>query len=253
MNNFFCNIPIYIINLEDSFDRKKHILNEFKNYDANIEFISAIDGRKSENFYYNYKVNYNSEFNFSTSLIAVICSHIKAIYKAYNSNLEKVCILEDDVHLDLLSNVNFNLNEICNINNDWEAIQIFYVKSMDYETDIKNNYNDYINNGLRLTKRDCNYSGTSYIINRTGMEKILNSIVITNGENIFNFIPNIIDPEDLILNYINSYIINRQLVFYYFNTMTFTNYDKNNIDDKKNCQEIHLKVKNLLLELYIKN
>lgn len=177
LKNFFNNIPIYIIHLEDSHDRKEHILNEFKDFKSDIEFISAVDGRDSNYFYNNYIVHYTSHLNYTTGLIAVICSHAKAIHKAYQAGLNKVCIFEDDVHLELIKNVNFNLNDICNLNDDYEAIQLFYSDK------IEKNFYDYIKNGLKLIKRDFNYSGTAYIINRIGMEKILNSVINTNGEN----------------------------------------------------------------------
>lgn len=244
--NFFGNIPIYIINLEDSYNRKEHILNEFKDFEENIEFISAVDGRDSNYFYDNYTVDYNSKLNLTTCLIAVICSHAKAIHKAYQLGLNKVCIFEDDVHLDLIKNIDFNLDDICNLNNDYEAIQLFYTEN------IKINFDDYIKNGLKLIKRDINYSGSAYIINRIGMEKFLNSVINTNGENFFKIIPSIIDPEDIIFNHINTYIINHPIVFYYFNSMTFYNYTTDNLNDKENCQLIHLRTKNLLLELYTK-
>ncbi len=244
LNLFFGNIPIYIINLIDSTDRRTHILNEFKDYSSSIHFIQAVDGRNPEIFNKNYDIKYNSNHNFTTALISVICSHSKAIYQAYHSGLDKVCVFEDDLHLDLIYTCNFTLDDICKLNNDWETIQLFYTQSID------DNYNDYLKNGLRLIRRNNNYSGSCYIINRNGMEKFLNNVVITNGTNFFNIIPHVIDPEHILFNYTNSYIINRIIFFYYFNTMTFNNYMVTNDNDKIKCQDIHLNVKNKLLKLY---
>ena len=249
LSSFFANIPIYIINLNDSIDRKTHILNEFKDYSSNIHFIEAVDGRDPEYFNNNYIIKYETDIDFTTALIAVICSHAKAIYKAYHSGLDKVCIFEDDVHLDLIYNCKFTLDDVCKLNNDWETIQLFYAQN------IEDNHNDYLNNGLRLIKRDSelNYSGTCYIINRNGMEKFLNNVIITDGTKNFNIIPKIIDPEAIVFNYINSYIINRILFYYWFNSMTFNNYlitDVINNTTKIGCQQLHLNIKNKLLELY---
>ena len=245
LDSFFGNIPIYIINLNDSIDRKMHILNEFKNYSSTIHFIEAIDGRNDEYFYKNYNVKYTCNYNYTNSLIAVICSHSKAIYEAYNSGLDKVCIFEDDIHLDLINNCNFTLNDICDLNVDWEIIQLFYTQNID------DNYNDYLNKGLRLIKRNMNYSGTCYIINRIGMEKYLKNVVITNGTTNFNIIPSIINPESICFDYINSYIINRVLFYYWFSSMTFNSYYRTgDTNSKIKCQDIHLNIKNKLLKLY---
>ena len=243
--SFFGNIPIYIINLKDSIDRKIHILSEFKDHSSNIHFIEAVDGRNEEYFYNTYKIKYKSNSNYTNETIAVICSHSKAIYQAYHHGLNKVCIFEDDVHLNLINTCNFTLDDICNLNDCWETIQLFYTQNVD------DNHNDYLNNGLRLIKRNMNYSGSCYIINRNGMEKYLNNVVITNGTTEFNIIPTIVDPEYIIFGYMNSYIINRILFFYWFNTMTFDSYYKTgDTNSKILCQEVHLNVKNKLLNLY---
>ena len=53
LNEFMCNIPIYIIHLPDSVDRKEHLLNTFKDY-KNSKIIDAVDGRDPINFIGNY-------------------------------------------------------------------------------------------------------------------------------------------------------------------------------------------------------
>ena len=245
-NNFFGDTPVYIINLLDSYKRKEHILNQFKNFNANIEFIEAVDGRNQESFKNNYNISYNSNINFTTSLIAVICSHAKAIYKAYTSGYDRVCIFEDDVHLDLIHNCNFTLNYVCNLNNEWEAIQLFYIENLEH------NYVDFIHNGLRLIKREKNYSGTCYVMNRIGMEHFLKNVVITDGKYSFNILKSIIDPEYIVFCYINSFIINRVMFYYYFETMTFDKYTSNENDEKNACQIIQFNAKETLLNIYVR-
>lgn len=248
--DFLCNIPIYIINLYDSIDRKNNIIKEFEGYN-NLTFIEAIDGRNNDIFYKKYNIKYNSSLNFSSAMIAVICSHIKAIKIAYDNNLDKVCIFEDDAHTDLIKSCNFTLNDICDLNDDWQAIQLFGTSgNLNVLDDLYDDYNKY---GLRLLKRKINYSGTCYIINKKGMENLLNNYIsIDNSMTNFYFKNLIIDPEDTILGNINSYIINRLVFYYYFPSMTFDNYF-NDIDnkDKINCQDIQLKTKNILQKYYI--
>ena len=237
INDFMCNIPIYIIHLPDSIDRKNHISNTFKDY-QNIKIVDAVDGRKSDNFKNNYNITYTSSISYTDPLIAVICSHAKAIKLAYMSNEEKVCVFEDDVHTDLISTCSFNLNDICNLQNDWDAIQLFYTYGNASIIDVMHNH--YLENGVALVKRDINYSGTCYIINRKGMKKFLDNVVLVNDDmNTFTIKHNIIDPEAIIFEYINTYIINRQLFYYYFPTMTFDCYTMSDSNSKIACQDIH--------------
>ena len=249
IKTFMCDIPIYIINLKDSIERRNNVENEFSNYNYNIKFIEAIDGRNSVEFKNKYNVEYTSYSNYSDATIAVICSHVKAIKLAYDNNLSKVCIFEDDVHIDLINKCNFTMNDICNLNNNWEAIQLFYT-SGDISI-LDRHHNNFIENGLKLLPREYFHSGTCYIINRKGMENILNNIVIVD-DSMTKFIikHKIFDPENTILAHINSYIINRQVFYYYFSTMTYDCYLNDINNDKINCQRIHLITKQKLLEFY---
>src|SRR5437016_1942429 len=99
LSDFLCEVPVYIINLSDSVDRRNHVLNEFKGYD-HLQLIEAIDGRDPHIFKQKYQIKYSSPHKYTTALIAVVCSHIKAIKMAYDNKLEKVCVFEDDVHTD---------------------------------------------------------------------------------------------------------------------------------------------------------
>ena len=248
LNEFMCNIPIYIIHLPDSVDRKEHLLNTFKDY-KNSKIIDAVDGRDPINFIGNYRIEYTSSISFTTPLLAVICSHAKAIKMAYMANEENVCIFEDDVHTDLISTCSFTLNDICQLNNDWDAIQLFYTN---HNTSIIDTmHKDYIDNGLNLVKRYSNYSGTCYIINRKGMKNFLENVINVNDEmNTFSIKNPIIDPEDTILKYINTYIINRQVFYYFFETMTFESYTSSHPSNKHECQTIHFLTQQKLKSLY---
>lgn len=247
LNEFMCDIPVYIINLPDSIDRKNSVLKEFDGYN-NIHFIEAVDGRKSD-FNEKYIIKYNSKNDLSNTVIAVICSHAKAIKSAFDKNYDRVCIFEDDVHTDLIKTCNFNLNNICNLNQDWEAIQLFYTSGRLALLD--ETYNHFKINGLTLLKRNIEQSGTCYIINRNGMEYFLNNVInINDNYTEFNIKNEIIDPEYSILGHINSYIINRQVFYYYFETMTYEYYTNDNSNHKNECQSIHKKTVNKLQSFY---
>lgn len=247
IHDFMCNIPILIINLPDSIDRKNNILKEFKDY-KNIQFIDAVDGRQKD-FNNKYNIKYTSNYDLSNPLIAVVCSHAKAIKYAFDNNYDRVCVFEDDVHTDLIKSCNFNLNDICNLNNDWDAIQLFYTSGNLNLLD--ETYIDFKNNNLALIRRNDNHSGTCYIINRKGIENLLTHIITVNDNYTdFNIKYPIIDPEHIILGHINTYIVNRQVFFYYFETMSYDTYTNNNPNDKINVQDIHKKTAEKLLTYY---
>lgn len=248
LNTFFCNIPVYVINLKSSSDRRESVINEFKNY-KNVFFIDAIDGRKND-FSELYKIFITCDIKINNPTLAVICSHIKAIKKAYDENLEYVCIFEDDVHTDLIKTCNFTLKDICNLNNEWEAIQLFYT-SAQYENLLCQSHNDYLNNGLRLLKRENTHSGTCYILNKKGINNFINNNILYNRDLTHIIIKNkIVDPEHAILGHLNSFIINRQVMYYYFDKGTFDSYTDTPTDSKNYCQLIHLKSKEILCNLY---
>jgi GR25 family glycosyltransferase involved in LPS biosynthesis len=247
LNNFMCNIPILIINLPDSIDRKNNVLKEFQDYN-NLHFIDAVDGRNTD-YINKYNIIYKSNNNLSNPLIAVICSHSKAIKYAFDNNYEKVCIFEDDVHTDLIKSCNFNLDDICKINQDWEAIQLFYTSGRLALLD--ETYTHFKTNGLALLDRSNEHSGTCYIINRKGIINFLSNVINVDEKCTEFIIKNsVIDPEHSILGYIKTYIVNRQIFYYYFETMTFNTYTNDNSNDKYKVQDIHIKTKQKLLEYY---
>lgn len=98
---------VYIINLEKRNDRKVAMQKQIKQLSIrNYEFISAIDGEELKNEQYPLPDYINREHlgekyqkHFNNTEIACIQSHIKAIEKAKESNLDYVIILEDDVVL----------------------------------------------------------------------------------------------------------------------------------------------------------
>jgi len=173
----------------------------------------------------------------------------KAIHTAYIGNVDKVCVVEDDVHTELIKTCEFDLESICNLRDDWEIIQLYFCLN---SRELFTIYVDYINNGLRLIDRNPNsYSGTCYIINRRGMSKILSDTVDTDGAHKFIFKNKVISPEDAVFLPIKSFAINRQIFYYYFPAMTYDNYsvDKKNMI-KKASQHIQLDCANFLTLIY---
>jgi len=244
LSNIFNNIPIFWINLSDSIERRDKMIDQLKDYKYNYR-IDAVDGRNTEEFKKNYNVMYKTEKNFNTSLIAVICSHIKAIKTGYDSNYEIICVIEDDANFELVKDYPFTLKDIVNkAPKNWDIIQLYYTQQLNP------NMNNYLVSGLQILPRNINYSGTCYLINKTGSEKILSNVVCTDETRTFDFKIPLRDPEHLIFSQLNSYVINLPFLYYYDEKMTFDSYTNNANDMKKYCQIIQYDAKNSLINFY---
>lgn len=242
LKRIFDGIPIYWINLHDSTKRYDNMIKEFGDYNNNIR-IDAIDGRNSDKFKNEYHIQYDSTSNFTTALIAVICSNIKAIKHGYDNNHEMICVIEDDAHFELTKYFPMTLKDIiATIKEPWDAIQLYHVP-----------LNGLINykqcNKIQLIKRNINYSGTCYLINRKGMKKILDNVK-TDGEKKFIYKTNIIDPESFIMSHINTYVLNVPFIYYYDNESTISAYIKDNVNEKQNSLRIQTNAKNELINFY---
>jgi GR25 family glycosyltransferase involved in LPS biosynthesis len=243
IKTFFGNTHVYIINLKDSTTRRQKIIDQFDGYE-NLHIMDAVDGRDPKTFKMNYDINYTSPSAYTSPVIAVICSHAKAIKLAYDMGYDHICVFEDDVHLELINQYPYTLTDIMALGNDWELIQLYYCDNLQL------NYNHYKTNGLNLIRRNMDYTGSCYVINRKGMESILNNVIITNGIDKFRITQPIVGPEDLIFNYVISYIINFPCIYYCSDDMTFTNYIEHNKNDKTDCQLDQKKCAKLLKSFY---
>lgn len=247
MNNFsekFCNVPIYWINLDDSEDRRNKMVENLK-YNSNKR-IQAVDGRDCSTFYQRYSITHNKT-TFNTALIAVVCSHVKAIKTAFDDGLQNVCIFEDDTNFELAHLFPHTLNDIMHKHSEWECIQLFFSNKL---PDKLAHYKRY---GLTVLPRDFNYSGTCYVINRAGMQRILTEMVDTDGDKKFIFKKDVRDPETTFFTFLKTYVINLPFVYYYSESMTFTNYFAYNSNLKLNCQGQHLDAKKILTDFYDQN
>ena len=221
VKNFFGNIPIYWLNLKDSLDRYNNAVNQLKDYPNHLR-IEAVDGRDEKFFLENYNVKYKTSIDFSYSLVAVVCSHAKAIKTAYDNNVDKVCIFEDDFSLQLLEYYPHTLDEIINkAPEDWEIIQLYYynVFKNDFHLD------EYKEKGLLVFKPKMCYGGTCYLINKKGMEKILN-LVNTDGKYSYEFNLEMTSPERVLYRFVRYYIVNLPPILYVDHLSTMEGYKR---------------------------
>jgi GR25 family glycosyltransferase involved in LPS biosynthesis len=173
------NVPIYYINLDRSPQRQKFMEDQFKLYNiTNYKRIVGIDGKQLKNTLtdnINGTTFTNNYPELTKNEVGCLLSHLKAIRTAYNNNLDQVLILEDDCSLDLMFFwEDDKLTSILNKLNkpDWEIFQLYTGNCINFNSK---------KCSLQTGEKDC-WGCVAYLINRKGMEKIINFIT-TNIQN----------------------------------------------------------------------
>ena len=173
------NVPIYYINLDRSPQRQKFMEDQFKLYNiTNYKRIVGVDGKQLKNTLTD-NINgtrfTNNYHDLTKNEVGCLLSHLKAIKTAYDNNLDQVLILEDDSSLDLMFFwEDDKLTSILNKLNkpDWEIFQLYTGNCINFNSK---------KCSLQTGEKDC-WGCVAYLINRKGMEKIIN-FIITNNQN----------------------------------------------------------------------
>ena len=166
IQNMIEDIPILYINLNRVTDRRDKIETIMNDNKLNYERINAIDGTLFKKNELKQKYNFRK---LTTNEVACTLSHIKAIQYAYDNSLDNVLIMEDDCSFEYLEFKDKTLRQLMSINNDWDIIQLGIICNEEL-------YNKFTNILDENLTKSCYYSlsTVSYLINRRGMEKILN-------------------------------------------------------------------------------
>jgi hypothetical protein len=159
--------------MDNNTKRREFCETQFKKISNNINRVKGIVGKNINNKKSDivdgveFKNDYDS---LTTSEIGCILSHIKAINTAYNNGDEIALICEDDIYIEPYK-LSKPLNYIVeNAPKDWELLQLY---SGGYIPEIKTLK---INEVKYLKFKQDNWSFACYLINRKGMEKILNIV-----------------------------------------------------------------------------
>jgi GR25 family glycosyltransferase involved in LPS biosynthesis len=211
-NNLY-DIPIYVINLKRSIDRKKFMEEQTKILDIKINFIEGVDGNNIQNLKNSSFMLDNNKINFINNIstlnkyeLGCFLSHIKSLINAYFNNLDYVLVLEDDVSMSLVSKWNISIKDIIkNAPKDWDAISLYCINK-------RNDNKKYINT---------NFWGTPAILyNKNGIKKLLNKIYDMNTKTI-----NIIEDNAI------DYFLQHMIKMYMYNDYLFIPInDNNNLD-----------------------
>jgi GR25 family glycosyltransferase involved in LPS biosynthesis len=151
---------IYWINLERSVDRMNHMKNIFSILDIENERVIASDGNNDNNMMNQIVVN---SVNRSLGEYGCLLSHLRAIQTFWNSNLDRVIIMEDDVSLDFACYWNKSIRTIMSeAPPDWEILMLSYTDtSVNSESPLYREWSCGI------------YSTVAYLINRKGADNIM--------------------------------------------------------------------------------
>ena len=199
------NIPILYINLDKSLERNNYIEDQIGFYKLeNIARISGIDGKQNLNI--NIKegnldgIEYKNYCGNKFTELGCLLSHIKAIKYAYDNNYNETLIVEDDCYFGLMPCWDKDtLKDILSgLPSDWEIVALYHNKR--------------IESGKKYTlikdKNGYRFGTVAYVINRRGMEKILND----SGHDIIDFKNNkLAVSDDYIYDLANTYIYNLSL------------------------------------------
>lgn len=161
------NVSIYWINLQRSAERKKRFENQLEKYSLHKHFrIDGIDGIDLNLNDYDIKTDL-TKFELGCTL-----SHLKAIKTAYLNNEEYALIMEDDCTFEYIEYQKYSIKELIdNMNNlykDWDLLQLVTCNRPQHNITLAKSEN-YICKKFR----NCT---TCYLINKKGMEKIINQI-----------------------------------------------------------------------------
>jgi len=155
------HVPVYYINLDRSPARRELFEKRFNDYGISAVRVSAADGKKINKGSNEVDgVKFVSNFsNLTPYEIACTLSHFKAIEQAYNEGHRLAIILEDDVAPDLIPYWDETVHQMIEtLPEDWTVI------NLNPSCDLKK-LSSY-------SKRHC-WSAEAYLINRTGMEHLL--------------------------------------------------------------------------------
>ena len=172
IKNIIEELPILYINLNRAIYRKNKIEEILNNNNLNYKRIEAIDGLELD--YIELKKQYIFR-KMTKNEVACVLSHLKTIQYAFDNNYDNVLIIEDDCSFEYLEYKNESLKELIKeltkINNDWEILQLGII----CDNSLYKTFMDLFEKNKFI--KSCYYSlgAVAYIINKKGMEKILNN------------------------------------------------------------------------------
>ena len=225
----FLSIPKYYINLDRSKDRREKMETQFKKYGIdNYTRIRGFDKQNIKNINEGVinGIKYVNQYKLEDYQLGCTLSHLKAIKTSYDNGDDCSIIFEDDITLELYPVWKKSFMEMLKIlPEDFEIFQMisgFKTKNNDFSFDI-----------ITRPKTSSYGCAASYLINRKGMEKIINNFFLDKNYIAFEKKLNLENPiiDFGIFNFMNVYTIKCNLFLLYNfskekNVSGFSNTDK---------------------------
>jgi glycosyl transferase family 25 len=167
-------IPIYVISLEKSTDRREYINNLLK--DVQFLYLNGIDGSdiKEEDLYLKDKY-VDIHYTYSKGELGCLLSHIKLLKQISESENDISLIFEDDIIFKNNLNIIDTLHIIKNIKNIHEYDIIYLGHCFeDVHTNETIDEITYNNNIYRIAESVKPFCTHAYIITKNGAQKIMN-------------------------------------------------------------------------------
>ena len=165
---------IKIITLNKESKNSKELLNSIEKQGLTAELYDAIDGRNTiPKLLKNESIDQHRSEKYRLSIlnspeIGAYLSHYRCIQSAYEQNIKKICILEDDVNID--TDFGSTLNQLLDLPEKYEFIRLMELKRCKRKI-VKN-----INEKHLLTRPEKGTLGAQgYLLNRAGMKKIIDN------------------------------------------------------------------------------
>jgi GR25 family glycosyltransferase involved in LPS biosynthesis len=163
-------VPIYYINLDRAVGRMEQLEKSASTYNYSPKRISGIDGKNIEDRSGGSinGINFKNNFDLSPSQLGCTLSHLKAIKHVYEANHDICIIMEDDAMFEMLPYSNYTLDEIIKMApSDWNIIQLYSTRK------------DYGYSSIKAFNIvDHHLSALAYVINRKGMQNILDTCYV---------------------------------------------------------------------------
>lgn len=180
LNNETCNIyiPVYYINMDKDTNRKIFMEEQFKKIKCKYTRIKGFNGKniinkKEDNLD---GISFRNDYDdISLPEIGCTLSHLFAIKTAFENNDTIAIICEDDLLFNTCSLIKPLLQIVDEAPNDWEILQLNSSIDSEFYKKYKNHSTIHYHKHNSTNKT---WSSACYIINKKGMEKILN---ITNS------------------------------------------------------------------------
>jgi len=194
--------------MDKDFDRRLYMEKQLNSLCRNYKRIKGINGKKITNISNDIvdNINFINDYpNLMKTEIGCILSHFMAIRAAYDDYQDIAIICEDDVSFDTIGLIP-DLKEICNnAPDDWEILQLISGNKTNDKT-------------IKYIKREKNGSASTacYLINRKGIEKILNTVLSNDAitiKEIEEGYPTLGVADEYIYSLVNTYIVTPSLFF----------------------------------------